>query len=215
MKKNFKVLTALSLTSALFLSSYPTAVAGHMLSPISYNDSNLVDIEPSFGWANNFRVNVSVMPGGSLVGNYVFPLQVGDTVQFSFSGPQTARVGVTNNGALSGARWASSLTGTVTIPSAGQWRFIIQNQSSDWLIGYGFYRVQSSQFFSAPIQLSSQLDSLSLGELTEQKLLEDTIDFSESQLLLAENSSFALSGISDSSEMSVIETSIGNGSPWQ
>ena len=132
------------------------------------------------GWTQTHGVtNFTIPAGGHAVGSFNFPLQPWDDVQFNF--PTSAvRVGMTNNGLLSGARWATSGNARLIIPSTGQWRFIIQNTTNIPMTITGTYTVNSANAMRVivPEIVSNSAEYNSYPYNTEEKevlLLQETL----------------------------------------
>ncbi|MCL1995793.1 MAG: hypothetical protein FWG63_06275 [Defluviitaleaceae bacterium] len=83
---------------------------------------------PSIGWITTVPISATLQPRTYFIGDASVSMQVGDAVAFSFARHLNnfVRVGVTNNDTLTGVVWGS-LNGVICIPSAGEWRFIMQN----------------------------------------------------------------------------------------
>ena len=82
-------------------------------------------------WTNIFTVTLPHFPVQEyMVGNISFRMNPDDIVRFNFFRTSSFRVGMTNNGQVSGTIWASGNQGTLVIPGTGDWRFIIQNLSA-------------------------------------------------------------------------------------
>jgi hypothetical protein len=116
-------------------------------------DGELIEIVIYSGSSETVLVN-AVLPTNSYQVGRTFPLHSQDRVQFNFHNlTQHFRVGMTNNRTRSGARWASTPSSTLVIPSAGQWSFIIENISSIPIAGTfsGSYTVTSAHAFSAEL----------------------------------------------------------------
>lgn len=144
-----KLLTA-TLATMLF-------VAPLQVSAVEYDNVDgyeFVDID-AFNFATNSTWSFdtfTINPQVSVTFNPSFPLQAGDRVDFNFNHPSShMRVGMTNTGNASGARWASSPTSTFIIPSAGQWSVIIMNTFPTSARFSGSATIRSMNAFSIDI----------------------------------------------------------------
>ena len=161
--KHLEKITATLLATTLVFGIYSPAFAYERTNtdiiPVAYplGIDPVQEISPAH-WMNTFNINLPTFPAGQfIVGNISVRMHPADMVRFNFLQGNNIRVGMTNNGQLSGARWASDNQGTL-IPGTGDWRFIMQNMTQSTLTGvHGQYVVITAHPLIAPVQPFNRL----------------------------------------------------------
>ena len=175
-RNKVKRITTVLLAGLMTIGTIPfmtTASAGNYEELPSYTINDYNNIE-KFGNETRFTLSFPSLLSTVASVSPSFNLQGGDVARFNVITGSHFRIGITINttdstSAIANARWANS-NGVVIVPSAGNWRFILQNTSVSTINASNILvTLQHSHAFSNEFYTLNSLDILT----SEKNIISD------------------------------------------